>query len=194
MESVLEKFKDDVLNRKQVARVLNISTRTVDRYVQIRSIPFIKTCFSMDVQGKIFFSKRRLLEFDFDPEDKEAIEKWKDNIWGDKLAEFREQGMSLEIAKLGLKISRLIEKDELEDVDELGNKHFEMRASLREHEEKRILEFFKERLLKKEGADEFFIENLEGGKVLKLRKEDYVKFEDHNKNSAQRFRYEKRQR
>ena len=68
-----------------------------------------------------------------------------------------------------------------------------MKKELYEKEESRLLEFFTEGL-EKEEAGEFFIEKLEEGKVLKIRKEDYVKIEDYNKNSAQRFRYEKRQR
>ena len=69
-----------------------------------------------------------------------------------------------------------------------------MQKDLKKKEELRLSEFFNEGLKEEESAEDYFIEKLEDGKVLKLRKNDYTKIEDHTKSSAQRFRYEKRQK
>jgi excisionase family DNA binding protein len=48
---------DDIMNRKEAARYLKVSTSTLDRLVKDRKIPFSK------INGRILFLKKDLLKW-----------------------------------------------------------------------------------------------------------------------------------
>ncbi|MBA7616206.1 hypothetical protein ES703_23502 [subsurface metagenome] len=196
MESqTLKKFKNDMLSRIQAASFLNIDIRTLQRYLAVRSIPFIRIFFLEESgKGRVYFSKRKLSDprFNPDPDNKESIANWKEETLRNKLFEIDEQEIALGLTRLYTKFARLVE--ELRDslANETHNEIIKMEKELRTREEKRLEAFFSEGLEQKESDNDFYIEDLGDGKVLRLAKSEYIKIEAHSPNSSERFHYERR--
>ena len=129
---------DKVMNREQAAKFINMSPRNLNRLMAVRLIPFLKTFFRLNSQGRVYFSQKKLdiwMERDEDLGAMSNAEKeiWKieqrANITAERNKELDEELLALEILKLSRGLLACLDEGKEPNLSE------EERAKLEEHSE-----------------------------------------------------------
>lgn len=153
---------DKVMSRQQAATYVGMSSRNLNRLMVVRLVPFLKTFFRLNSQGRVFFSKKRLDEWMSRDKDFQAMSETEKEIWkieqraniiveSDK--ELEEQKMALEILKLSKTLRSCLdegknpsysekEREALEQHSDDFTEYFALIPQLHELEKKRLIEFF----------------------------------------------------
>jgi len=107
-----ESIKSRILSKSQVCQRLNISIRTLQRYIELRCIPFLR------LRGKIIFDKN-YLEYPKLPETTEQMELWQKGqfrsviLEGEEALNYFLSGRYLIlVSEAGEKLASLKEKEE----------------------------------------------------------------------------------
>lgn len=153
---------DKVMSRQQAATYVGMSSRNLNRLMVVRLVPFLKTFFRLNSQGRVFFSKKRLDEWMAKDEDLEAMtdlekEAWKieqnANIVAERSKEADEELLALQILKLSRTLRSCLdegkepnlseeERRKLEEHSGDFEEYFALIPQLHELEKKRLVEFF----------------------------------------------------
>jgi len=153
---------DKIMNREQAAKHIGMSPRNLNRLMVVRLVPFLKTFFRLNSQGRVFFSQKRLDEWMAKDEDLEAMtdlekEAWKieqnANIVAERSKEADEELLALQILKLSRTLRSCLdegkepnlseeERRKLEEHSGDFEEYFALIPQLHELEKKRLVEFF----------------------------------------------------
>ena len=153
---------DKIMNREEAAKYIGMSPRNLNRLMQFRLVPFLKTFFRLNSQGRVFFSQKKLDIWKERDEDLEAMtdlekESWrikqKTNISIERSREADEELLALKILKLSRTLRSCLDEgkepnlseDERRKLEEHSGdfeEYFALIPQLHELEKKRLVEFF----------------------------------------------------
>lgn len=157
---------DKIMDKVEAAEFLNMTPRNLNRLMALRLAPFIRVFFSAGRNGMVFFSRKKLEEYEkrsaiedlegMTEAQKEAwVYKQKMNILIEQKKETMEEALIVKIAYRSKQFKDMFnsktsefseeERKKLRENSDLFTAHFELIARLHECQKKRLLEFFEDR-------------------------------------------------